>query len=739
MDRGEKKGTGSAADRLNVGVLLDSVESYFNHLIISELLRKAEELGIRLVFFFGGQMDRGAASGNYSWIYSLPGPEVVDAVIVLPNSIAPFNPTTAAKALLERLGDIPVYALFSRLEGIYSVDCDEGPAIERMVRHLAEIHGYRRFSVLLGPDSDESLSSRRLRKITELLGTYSLSIPDEWVFPGDFSLDSGTETARKIYRSKAAAPDVLICMNDRGAASAIAEFVNNGISVPQDIAVVSFDEAEESAMIPCSLSSVVYPISTMIATLLGRIASDFGKITKYESLWTEYPASYLRRDSCGCNATGLAALIPAEDLTLADDQMEDDELLRKESDFRHNLRDVIKQSMDARDPAIFAAFVSASLRSLYNFGEIPPSILDAFSTQWTIALLQAQDPEEQTFMNSVFIDAFRYLIQARVQKFKRMHQRDLGALEFYKKGNELLAEKTTLHDSLQSIAASIPALAVNRAQLVLICPDDPKRGEIRIDYRRGNPLQVPEGNFTTLEIESLLSLAVKDCGAHLMLFCLAHNHATFGYLALSMSEDQFDQFWLIQETLSHIIESAVTNDELTAHIRTLTRKNYTLSQISLIDEFTGLYNRRALYSTGKERFERALSEGKSGGVIFVDMDGLKAINDTWGHKEGDTAILALSDIFKRSFRDQDLLVRYGGDEFIVILTDVTRETLDKALARIEQLMREFNEKKLYPWVLSASWGFVFTPPGEKAPSLERIIEESDLYLYNQKRQKKSTL
>ena len=118
------------------------------------------------------------------------------------------------------------------------------------------------------------------------------------------------------------------------------------------------------------------------------------------------------------------------------------------------------------------------------------------------------------------------------------------------------------------------------------------------------------------------------------------------------------------------------------------------------------------------------------------MDGLKGINDTYGHKQGDAAILALANILKKSFREKDLVVRYGGDEFVVLMTNIQEETLQKALARISENIQEFNGKKLYDWTLAVSWGFVFNEIGSTPKSFENIIEESDAHLYQEKRKKK---
>lgn len=725
--------------QITVGVLLDSVNSYFNHRVISELLASSGELGIRLVFYFGGQLEKDRTSGNFSWLYSLPSPDVADALIILPNSVAPYNPEAATSAILEHLNHIPVYSLFAQLEGRYSVVCDETKALERMIDHLVDYHGYRRFAMLLGPDGNETVSRKRLNRIADRLREHDVTLKAEWVFTGDFTQESGKLAARNIFDQEGDSPEILICMNDQTVTAAITEFQNNGIAVPQDIAVVSFDEPDSTAVLPCSISTIAFPISTMVVQLLGRIKSDLEGLTDYEPEQRLFPARFVHRASCGCSSWNEAELQRTEGFNPLDERIEDDEQLRKSAALRHGLQEIVEKSIESRSPDFFGAFIDDTIQSLKNVGELPTAVLDAFSTQWTISLMMHTNIEEQTFLNALFIDAFRRILQAKIDGFKRMHQRDLGALEFYKNGHELLAEKTSLHASLVGIGAGIPALGVDRAQLVLISPYNAELGEVRLDYRRGSPLSIPEGKYRTMEIKNLLVEGINATSDPIMVFCLAHNNATFGYLTLAISDSQYDQYSLVQESLSHIIEAAITNDELSAHIRKLTRKNDTLSRISQIDEFTGLYNRRALYNRGKELFDRAIAEGKSSCFIFVDMDGLKIINDSWGHKEGDNAIKSLSDIFRRSFREHDLLVRYGGDEFVVIMTDISREALDGALERVSNQLKEFNERKKYPWTLSASWGFVFNPAGERVKSFESIIEESDINLYQQKRRKKDTL
>lgn len=739
MGNGDARRKETQVETLTVGVLVDSVDGFFNQLVISELLASAEELGIRLVFYFGGPLERDKTTGNYSWVYSLPGTGVVSAIIVLPHSIAPHNPQTATAHILQQLENLPVYSLFCEMENRYSVVADEDEAIGTMVRHLVEHHGYSRFAVLLGPEGPESASTIRLNRLTECLAERGIQIPQDRVFAGPATVETGKLAARELLSSEGDSPDVFVCMSDQAVSGAISEFQNNGISVPQDISVVALSEIDENPTNPCAISNVTYPISSMAKTLLTRVRSDFEQATSYQPERVIMKARFIQHESCGCNTWNERQIADSDGFLPPDGRTVDAVQLQKAAELRHGLDEVVEKCVSSSSPETFQVFIENTIHSLRNVGDVPVTILDVFSTQWTVSLLRHTDPSLQTFINALFIDAFRFILQTKIDGFKRMRQRDIGTLEFYKNGNEILTEKLSLHESLLGIGADIPALGVDRAQLVMICPYNPELGEIRIDYRMGGHPDIPGGNFRTIPIRNLMSDRAHTSHDHIMVLSLAHNNATFGYLSLAISENQFDQYGLVQETLSHIIDSALTNDELSAHIRKLTRKNDTLSRISLIDEFTGLHNRRALYTIGKERYERSLADNNSSCFIFIDMDGLKRINDTWGHREGDTAIKALSEILQRSFRENDLIVRYGGDEFVIIMTTIARDTVDKALERLTKNIEAHNALNRYSWTLSASWGFVYNQPGAARKAFEAVIEESDINLYQQKRKKKEAL
>lgn len=161
-----------------------------------------------------------------------------------------------------------------------------------------------------------------------------------------------------------------------------------------------------------------------------------------------------------------------------------------------------------------------------------------------------------------------------------------------------------------------------------------------------------------------------------------------------------------------------------------------LRQLSLTDDLTGLYNRRGFLALAEQQTRIASRGKKPMMVISADLDGLKAINDSFGHKEGDAAIVDTARILRESFRNADLVARMGGDEFAVLLTGgeaaFDGEQLD---ARLQEFVEKHNESNARPYRLSLSAGFAQVDAGE-AQTFEEWLHQADAMMYVQKKRKR---
>jgi len=155
----------------------------------------------------------------------------------------------------------------------------------------------------------------------------------------------------------------------------------------------------------------------------------------------------------------------------------------------------------------------------------------------------------------------------------------------------------------------------------------------------------------------------------------------------------------------------------------------------MTDELTGLYNRRGFTLLAEQEMKLAHRIKTSMLLFFGDVDNLKTINDTHGHAQGDLALQEVSAVLKETFREADILARFGGDEFMVLAVDVSMETEDVLTNRIQSILERRNHQGDRPYHLSLSLGIAHYDP-EAPCTMSEMIAQADGQMYQQKQAKK---
>ncbi len=156
-------------------------------------------------------------------------------------------------------------------------------------------------------------------------------------------------------------------------------------------------------------------------------------------------------------------------------------------------------------------------------------------------------------------------------------------------------------------------------------------------------------------------------------------------------------------------------------------KIYTLS---LTDDLTGLYNRRAFFMLAERYHKLAERENNKLLLFFIDLDNMKKINDTYGHLQGDTVLKTIGDILKNTFRESDIIARIGGDEFVILMKIVDPNDYTNIISRFKENIANFNYKKILPYTISLSIGGAIS--GEEEYSIQGLIANADKALYEHK-------
>ena len=161
-----------------------------------------------------------------------------------------------------------------------------------------------------------------------------------------------------------------------------------------------------------------------------------------------------------------------------------------------------------------------------------------------------------------------------------------------------------------------------------------------------------------------------------------------------------------------------------------------LKSMYILDFMTSLYNRRGFYTKIKPQLENCISLKYDLVIVSVDMDGLKHINDTYGHNEGDNAIKALSNLLCQSVNDDAIVARFGGDEFVVAGVFPNGDTMaEEFKATFDRKLSAFNEITDKPYKISASIGVSITKPNH-GTNLDALIEIADSIMYREKESRK---
>ena len=189
--------------------------------------------------------------------------------------------------------------------------------------------------------------------------------------------------------------------------------------------------------------------------------------------------------------------------------------------------------------------------------------------------------------------------------------------------------------------------------------------------------------------------------------------------------------------LKEIGKRQEAEDKLRKALEDLAALNAELRAISIRDELTGLLNRRGFMEHGKDAISRFAKCGQAFIVMFADMDNLKAINDRYGHGEGDIAIVRTAGLLRGALPEDSILARLGGDEFTAVIPVPPngRDAGAGLQARIEAAFAAFNRTGASKYELSVSLGFACREPDGTA-TFEELMIEADNRLYEQKKAKR---
>lgn len=164
------------------------------------------------------------------------------------------------------------------------------------------------------------------------------------------------------------------------------------------------------------------------------------------------------------------------------------------------------------------------------------------------------------------------------------------------------------------------------------------------------------------------------------------------------------------------------------------RREERIRQSTMVDDLTGLHNRRGFFTLAEQHLKLAERTGRNVLLMFADLDDFKAINDQFGHHEGDRALADASRVLRGVFRDSDIISRIGGDEFAILALETSEVSGDILSRRLRDALETRNARSRRGYAVTLSLGIARFDPRNPA-TIADLLARADALMYEHKRQK----
>lgn len=234
-------------------------------------------------------------------------------------------------------------------------------------------------------------------------------------------------------------------------------------------------------------------------------------------------------------------------------------------------------------------------------------------------------------------------------------------------------------------------------------------------------------DFPRFPTRQLLPEALINDARFLVFYPLHYNTYSIGYLVMDGISEAAKLN--LHKSIFSFLEIAIENVRKKGLLHNL---NGVLDNLYVHDALTGLYNRFGFSRYGYQIYDNLLAEDGRARILFIDMDDMKKINDQYGHEYGDSAICATARILEEIATPRDFLMRYGGDEFLMIAACDDRDPVDC----IQRAVDAYNQRAEMPFTLSLSIGVTQANAGDE-PGLDKLVQNADTDMYKYKIEHKS--
>lgn len=685
--------------------------------------------------------------------YGFVDDTVLDGLIVLGANLSSYaSVTVPLDEVRKRFSHIPTVVVGCEVAGWPSVTVDGYSGFKDLVKHFLVDHGYRHVAMIEGPP-ESSDACERLQAYLDAHAEAGVTPNPVLRGRGHFDIASGRDQLRRLL-DLGVPMDAVVCANDHMAWGCMGLALERGLNLPDDLAVGGFDDIRSYSNARPSLTSVNQDIAEQGAAAMRMLHAQVCGQTPPRDI--RLSSRLVKRRSCGC--LGLAAANrdePVSDLrghvhALMDSMSVPIRLHERLADRLMRLREALAAPGNDQDYQT----VLNQIFKLWRGEGLEASLLQNFLLGIQERLLEELAPGAASLAvgrlhrGQVLIantaDLVGDLEHKTVDDTSNLH------LKF-----KTRVTADILESLLSGLAEGLKALEVRTCYVALYQHPVPFESIASVGLPSTSRLVFalddgelhPEWCEFEYSTCTLLPAAAEAAGQAraraLMPFPMFHHNEHFGFIVLERrAQDNFSYEELRHEiagSLHHSLlvrELDAARELLRLDLERARAANEDLSHIAMRDAMTGVFNRRGFLELAETVMRTARLTHQPMSLIFADMDGLKHINDVYGHEEGDLAICEAARLMQQCFRQEDIVARIGGDEFVALTRSGAADTITMIEQRLARRFTDYNAASTKPYQVACSFGG-YLVNADSTESLDEVLAHADRMMYAEKRRRRS--
>ncbi len=671
-------------------------------------------------------------------LYPLLQSNIISGLISLTGTIGNNVDLTELTNFVARF-NVPKVSIGIELKGMPNVLVDDQSGMRDLVTHLITDTKAKNIAFLQGFVNDPYSDQRELIYRT-VLKEAGFSVDESLIVRGNYDPFESYQVVHDLLRKHGNSIDAIVAANDAMALSAARAITALGYDIPGDIAVTGFDDTGEASKHSPALTTVRQPLALMArqSVLLLQEQIDYQVDGSLEPITAVVKSELVIRGSTLSGANGQAGL----------------DSINSSADSLYEKIMTSMSGLSTPENVDLHAITESLWETLADGGDhlslaLNKSLVDSIGVEqqhwWSNLCHQIESCSELILESSTdkpflpIIIAALSTVKERAWALSMEREFDIGRVRSAHANMHLrMSSCTTRADILATLTEWLDCIKPTRWYLVwyekpLSSPD--KQARLVQVSGLGEPISFNKGKFESIDVLPR-SVADEMNDGLLVLSPIYAGGVYFGYLLIEPVGVKSADVDSVAVSIGNAMRNRYLMSKLKQKSADLEQANTELNQLAKYDALTGLPNRWHFHQRLNDAYINSNNEGVLLGVLFVDLDGFKLVNDSMGHDAGDNLLRIIADRLQQAldaFEGDAYVARLGGDEFTAIV-QMNHLHGEQQIARLSAAMLKLVTQPCdiagQSVVVSASIGYALNT--QEVLSAESLLSKADIAMYRAK-------